>query len=193
MRPAFTTSVLRPDRHLGGLWCGILLLGLAGGCQSAGPHAPPGFEVPRAANAELIAHLAEQPFVTAEGACRAAYLLAHDAPFAGEYPELVDTLRAEKIVRGPWKFLPLHYLTNGDIAALVCRACEIRTGLNWQLTGLGRYAWRELQYQGIVEGGSELRLMSGGEFVGILSRATDYLQRTRKRDAVPTELPPPPA
>ena len=172
---------------------GVLILAVASGCQTMGPHAPEGFEVPREGNAELVYHLAEQPFVTAEAACRASYLLVHDQPFEGEYAALVETLREEKLIRGMWEFPALHYLTNGDIATLICRACDIRSGLNWQLTGLGRYAWRELQYKQIVRGGSEFQLMSGGEFVGILNQAADYMARMQRRDAEPIEVPPPPA
>jgi hypothetical protein len=169
----------------------LLLLGAVGGCQTMGPHAPEGFEVPREGNAELVFHLADQPFVTAEAACRAAYLLVHETPFDGEYAALVEALREEKLIRGMWEFPALHYLTNGDIGTLICRACDIRSGLNWQLTGLGRYAWRELQYKRIAGLGSELQLMSGGEFVGILNQAADYMAQQRRRGAEPSEVPPP--
>lgn len=171
----------------GGAWVGLACLALVG-CQAGGPRLAGPLDVPREGSAALVAHLADQPFVSAEAGYRAVYALVHGEAFAGEFPALAEALRAEGLVAGRWNHAPQQCLDRGTIGYMVCRACGIRSGLNWMLTGLGRYAWRELQYKGIAEGGSEYGLMTGGELVGILLRAEDYLRRTAPREASGVQL-----
>ncbi|MCK4341905.1 MAG: hypothetical protein KAY37_09310 [Phycisphaerae bacterium] len=166
----------------------VALAGLAAtGCQTTLSHATTQPAVPRDSNAELVLYISDQSFITAEPAYRAVYLLAKGAPFTGEFDELTETLRAERLI-GRWVYPSDRILDRAAVGFMICRACRIRTGLNWNLTGLGRYAWRELIYHKIAAGGSELNYMSGGEFVGLLARAEDYLARTGKHDAQPVEL-----
>lgn len=153
---------------------------LLAGCQASQRHATTQAAVPRESNAELVQYLADQPLVTAEPAYRAIYLLAHAEPFAGDFGELVEALQAERLV-GNWSHEAARPLNRGDVGYMVCRACGIRTGINWNLTHLGRYAWRELVYHRIASGGGEWGLMSGGEFVGLLGRSEEYLRRTGRR------------
>lgn len=141
-----------------------------------------------AENAELVLYISDQPYITAEPAYRAAHLLAKGRSFAGEFDELAETMVADGLVGKSWGYPPQRCLTRADVGYLICRACRIRSGVNWNLTGLGRYAWRELIYHNIADGGDENRLMSGGEFVGILLRAEEYLARTRKHESPPVEL-----
>jgi hypothetical protein len=170
---------------------GRLALTLAGvtflvGCQAAGPHAPA--DVPNANNAALIAHLADQPFVTAEAGYRATYALAHAQAFDGDFAALTDAMEQAGLVCERWDYPAQKRLRRGDVGYLVCRAAAVKTGLNWRLTGLGRYAWRELIYHGIARGGSEMNFMSGGEFVGMLGRAEGYMAKHARRGAAATEL-----
>jgi hypothetical protein len=58
------------------------------------------------------------------------------------------------------------------------------------LTGLGGTRGGELQYKGIAGGGREAALMSGGEFIGLLSRAEEYLQRTGRAGEEAVKLGP---
>jgi hypothetical protein len=144
--------------------------------------------VPTHGTAELVMYIGDQAFVTAEPAYRAAHALAHGQSFDGEFDALTQQMRTEKLVGESWNYAPDRCLTRGDVAFMVCRACRIQTGLNWLLTGLGRYAWRELQFKGIAGDGSDAAYMSGGEFVGLLSRAEEYLSRAGKRAQPPVEL-----
>jgi hypothetical protein len=156
----------------------VVLSAVLSGCQS--PHAPSDPPPPRAGSAELILYIVNEPFVTAEPAYRAIFALAQGEAFTGEFGELTDKLREGGLIGKDWTHAADQCLDRATVAYMVCRACKIQSGVNWMLTGLGRYAWRELQYKGIAEGGSETTLMSGGEFVGVLSRAGEYLQRTGK-------------
>jgi hypothetical protein len=166
----------------------VLALVLLTGCQATMRHATTQPAVPRTGNAELVMYISDQPYLTAETAYRAAHLLAKGTPFDGDFDALASTLRSAGLIARHWRHTSDQYLDRGAVGFVICRACRIRSGVNWTLTGLGRYAWRELQYKGIAGGGGEYGLMSGGEFVGLLSRAEDYLRRTGKADVPPVEL-----
>ncbi len=161
------------------------LLGTLAGCCTLAP----AVDVPRDSNPALIAHISNQPCVSAEAGYRAVYVLAHGTLFDGDFEQLSSKLEGEEIVAPRWQHEPRRCLDRGTVAFMICRACHIRTGVNWWLTGLGRYALRELQYRRIAGAGSETGLMTGGEFVGTLLRAEDYLRRTKKQGAEPVELP----
>jgi hypothetical protein len=163
-----------------------MTVGLLAGCQA--PHMAPTAPVPHSGTAELVLLIGDQPFVTAEPAYRAIYALANGEAFAGEFAELTEKLRAAGLIGKDWNYAADRCLDRGTVAFMVCRACKIESGVNWRLTGLGRYAWRELQFKRLVGAGSEYPLMSGGEFVGLLSRAEDYLQRTHKGGEGPVPL-----
>lgn len=183
----------RPSRPEPSLRGGLLILltlscAVTVGCQAAGPKADEPFEVSHDSSAELVMQISDQPFVTAEAAYRAVYALRHGASFTGTFDELTAVMREERLIGTGWKYPPELYLRRGTVGFMICRACDIRTGLNWTLTGLGRYAWRELQYRRIAQISSELGLISGGEFVGILTRAEDYARETGKRGLSPVEL-----
>ena len=139
-------------------------------------------------NAELVQYITDQAYITAEPAYRAVYVLAKGDALEGEFDELSATLAADGLIGKSWDYAPQRCLTRADVGFMICRACRIRTGVNWTLTGLGRYAWRELIYHEIANGGDENRLMSGGEFVGILLRAEEYLTRTHQHERPPIEL-----
>lgn len=179
--------MLRPDSdrmgRSGQRWSvlGVTLMGAAlGGCHAL--NATEQGKIPHEGSAELVRYISDQPFVTAEPAYRAIYALWKGEAFDGDFDALTTKMRTEKLIGKDWDYEPNRYLERGTIAFMVCRACRIKGGINWALTGLGRYAWRELQFKGIAGDGSEYGLMSGGEFVGMLLRAEDYLQRTGARD-----------
>lgn len=167
-RCGFVASWLR-----GGL---ILPLGLLLGCQAAGPRAATTQPaVPVEGNAALTEYIADQPFVTVEPAYRAVYVLRHGEVFEGDFAALTDALRDSRIIGSGWNHRPDALIDRAVIGYMFCRACNVRSGVNWHLTGLGRYAWRELIYLGIAGPVSEWGYVPGGEFVGMLSRAEDYL------------------
>lgn len=166
----------------------VLACPLLSGCQLGGRYATSQPAVPTEGSAELVRYISDASFVTAEPAYRAAYALANGDAYEGSFEELTEKLAADGLIGKDWNFAANRYLDRGSIAFMICRACKIRSGVNWTLTGLGRYAWRELQYKGIAGDGSEFGMMSGGEFVGLLLRAEDYMRQTRKQDVQPVEL-----
>ncbi len=155
-------------------WVALVLLS---GCAADGRRAATSPDIPREGNAALLDVIAAQPYVTAEPGYRAAHLLWKGAAYPGEFDELRRELAAGHLVREGWQHAPDSLLTRSQVGYLICRAAGIRSGVNWRLTGLGRYAWRELYYLQIVGGGGESGYVPGGQFVGILLQAEEYMRR----------------
>ncbi|MBL8877688.1 MAG: hypothetical protein JNG88_01095 [Phycisphaerales bacterium] len=128
-------------------------------------------------NAALLHHIADQPYVTADAGYRAIYVLWKREAFSGSFAELSSLLRENRIIDTCWNHEPATRLTRADVGFMVCRACDIRTGINWMVSGMGRYAWRELQFNNIAGGGGELGYIRGGELVAVLARAGEYRER----------------
>lgn len=154
----------------------IAALPVLAGCQVSGPRIttdPP----PTDSSAELTLFIGDQVYVTAEAGYRAVYALWKGASFEGEFDALTSELSGGDIISPDWNLPADASLNRAAVGYMICRACDIRSGINWQITGQGRYAWRELLYRRIALSGGELGLVSGGEFLGILKRADDYLAR----------------
>ncbi len=159
---------------------------LAAGCQVAPPRgvAMSRPAVPTESSAALADYIADEPYVTVEPAYRATYALWKGEGFGGDFEALSAALREGHVISSGWQYDPQALIDRASVGYMFCRACEIRTGLNWRLTGLGRYAWRELQYRGIADPGSEYGYVAGGQFVGMLSRAEQYVAK-REGGAAP--------
>jgi len=183
------TSVSRRRWHVRACLCTCALLLPA--CQTTRPRgATTQPDVPREGNGALFEYVAGQPYVTVEPAYRAIYLLWKGDPLTGDFEALTQALVEARIVRPEWKYPPDAMIDRGSVGYLVCRAARVRSGLNWQLTGLGRYAWRELNYLGIATPISEYGYVPGGQFVGILSRAEDYVRGRGPGEVPRVELGP---
>lgn len=172
----------------------LLFVVLSAGCRVTLMRSTTQPAVPTDQNAELMAFIGEQPYVTAEPAYRAVYILwkGADAMFRGPYEELQAELEAARIIDPIWKLPPDTPVDRATVGYMIARVCNIRTGLNWQLLGLGRYAYREVAYRGIAEPAGDLGLVSGGEFLGILLRAEQYMQTTGKGIGPRPEIGPEP-
>ena len=173
--PRFANRRVRIPFCLAGLLVGAATLPTITGCRAALPRDASQTEIPADTNAELVEYISDQPFVTAEAAYRAIYILDSGTIFDGDYAALQAELETRGIVAGDWSYAENQCLDRAAIGRLVARACDIRTGINWQLTGLGRYGYRELIYRRIAHPGGEYGLVSGGEFLGVLARAEEYL------------------
>ncbi len=167
----------RPHESMAGFLCSAaLLFVLLPACRTTAPRAASQPAPPPHENALLIEYIGEQPFVTADSGYRAVYSFwKNGESFEGEFEALAALLVENKIASGAWHQTPDEVLDRATVAYMICRAANIH-GVNWDLMGLGRYAWRELVHRGIAYPGSELRLVSGGELLGILYRAEDHLQ-----------------
>lgn len=138
--------------------------------------------IPQSSNAELVEYISDQPYVSAEAAGRTVFVLATGNVFDGDYGTLQTAMRSNGLLPRGWRHGPGDYLTRDEASFLIAKAIHLRSGLNWRLTGLGRYAHRELIYRGIAHPGSGLKLLSGGEFLGMLERANEYLDTHGRAD-----------
>lgn len=164
--------------------CRFVLVSVAlGGCAArdgsptATRPAPPPED-----NVSLLHYIADQPYVTADAGYRAVYILWKREEFNGTFEELTAQLLSGRIIDSIWKHYPESRLTRSDVGYMICRACDIRTGINWAVTGMGRYAWRELQFKEIAGGGGELGYIRGGEMVTVLARAGEYMEQRAGRN-----------
>lgn len=155
----------------------FVLASLSLGCASTGRSAEPLSEDALTSSGGLIEYIGNQPFVTAETGYRAAYAMAKGEMYSGDFESLQSTLVQQGIAREAWELSSGDPLRRAHVGYLICRAADIKTGLNWQLTGLERYAYRELAYLGIAKGAGEYGLMPGGEFQGILTATEEYLSQ----------------
>lgn len=152
----------------------LVPLGLAPGCRVSLPREP----VPYEDNAELIVAIAEMPYVNADAACRAVYILVTGDVFPGEYDELLDAMRQRDL---PVADIAPHEAPNRqEIAKLLAEVADVPAGVNYALTGLGRYALRDLQYHRVVRTPNDYGPVSGGEFLGMLARTEELIAARRK-------------
>jgi hypothetical protein len=187
--PSRDTQVTRAARAASrpAVLLGTLAFLLLSGCHAASPRtAQPA--VPTETNAELVEYISDLPYVTAESAYRAVYILAKGAVFEGDYDALTTAMESDGLIGRGWNRDADTFIDRAAVGHLVARACHIRTGLNWRLTGLGRYAYRELIYLGIAHPGGEYGLISGGEFLGLLARAEEYLHKVGRTPGEEAEL-----
>lgn len=168
----------------GALACLLAPLACAG-CQSALPRNTAQRDVPAESNAELMEYIGDQAYLTAEPAYRAAHLLGTGQVFEGDYEALQRKLERAGIVNPAWGLQADSYVDRATLGYLLARTADIRTGLNWRLFGLGRYAYRELAYREIAVLRGENSYVSGGEFLGILNRAEHYMKE-RNEGSIPS-------
>jgi len=169
----------------------VTALGI-GGCAATRPQ-------PRISPANLdgdafLAWLADQPMVGAAEAYRAGLLLATGEDPGYDFADLAAKAFDAGIARQEWHLTADTAIDKSTAAYIVLAACRIPGGINLNLFGralhLGdrRYAWRELVYQGLIRDGNPYGVITGGEFVALLSRADEWRERNR-----PAVLPKPTA
>ena len=67
-------------------------------------------------------------------------------------------------------------MQRGLLSHVLCRAMEIKGGVMMRLTkGNPRYAYKELVYLGVMPDGSGQMVLDGLDYVGVISRAQDWL------------------
>jgi len=98
----------------------------------------------------------------------------------GTFKQRVDLLIDKKILPAKGSYNASRELSRGQLARMVCSACELSGGLILRLTGPSeRYCLRELQYRQMMTQGSASTKVSGMEFASVLTRAEIY-KRTRR-------------
>jgi len=166
------------------------------GCTITAP--APSVEPGSLDDVTFLSHLADRPMVSVDEAYRAILILADGQDDAQSFAEREEKLLARGMVRTAWGLKPSQAIDKGAVAYMVMRTCQIRGGLNCHAFGswgLGdrRYAFRELMYQELLPGdsGSDYQVISGGEFVGLLHKADEHMQKAGLYAAAEAEMPTP--
>jgi hypothetical protein len=121
--------------------------------------------------------VAAKPNATFEDATRAFLELAIDTDASkAPYEQQASVLAEMKVIRPGWIANGQEKLTRGRVAYMICRTCGIKGGLSMAVLGTTEhYAFRECVFLGVWEGGTQRDYMTGGELVGVLKWAADYL------------------
>lgn len=164
------------------------LAAITSGCAARTPRATSEPSLPADGNSELMEYIAEQPFVTANAAYRAIWLMLESEPYSGGFDDLTQALATRKVIDARWHYDALQFIDNATAAYMISRSAKFNSSINFALTGLGRYAWKELQYRRIAEPGSELSLITGGQFLGMLAKSDDYLHDVGRASGQRSEL-----
>jgi len=149
------------------------------------------------ADAEFLNYLADRSLVSTDEAYRAVLILADGQDGRASFEQRESELQGRDIARSAWALGPDQAVDKGAVAFMVMQACQIKGGLNTRLLGswgLGdrRYAFRELRFAGLLpeQAGVDHELMTGGELVGLLHKADEYMEKAGLYPAAEVEMPP---
>lgn len=134
--------------------------------------------------------LAAKPNATFEDAVRVFFELTLDVDAGAlTFKEQAKALADMGVIRREWMKDPRMLLTRGRTAYMLCEACRIWGGLTmWVWGNSERYAYRECVYNDVWTGGNQRNLMTGGELMGVLKWAADYLEVNPGKKVQPAGL-----
>ncbi|MEQ9616454.1 MAG: hypothetical protein RLN60_00290 [Phycisphaerales bacterium] len=103
------------------------------------------------------------------------------------YEERVDYLKALGWLPERFDEPAEMAMRRGTLAKGLVSALNIEGGVMYRLTGVARYANRELVFLNIMPAGTDYQVLNGYEYVGVISKAQDYelLQQGLKAENVP--------
>lgn len=129
-------------------------------------------------SAAFLDRMSSQDTVTQNDALR-GILMLDGGDKTETFKQRVDALIDKKVL--PKRSYDANAeLTRGQLAQLICRACDLKGGMILRITGSSeRYSLRELQYRQMMTQGSASAKVSGMEFASVLTRAAIY-KRTRR-------------
>lgn len=104
-------------------------------------------------------------------------LLADGEDNAGSYAKRVEIAKERGWVGKNWNEAGNMAMQRGTLASAVCQICKIKGGVMMRLAGpIPRYATRELVFMRIMGDPSTENLsITGLEYVGVISKAQDYV------------------
>jgi len=108
------------------------------------------------------------------------FLLAESTDPSASYSDRVARAKERGWLAGNFDEPADLAMQRGTLARAVCRVCGIEGGLIMHAIGpTARYATRELIYMGMMAPGTEQQSFSGREFIGVVTKAQDYLALQR--------------
>jgi len=131
--------------------------------------------------------VAKRPAVSNDEALHGLFLFAEGADYSGSWQDRLELARQRGWVPHSFSEDPDLALQHGALARAVAVITRIEGGVMMRLLGpTPRYALRELVWEGIMAGGTANQTITGLEFVGVVSKAHDYMLRNN----VPIGTPP---
>lgn len=128
--------------------------------------------------------LAERLAVSNDEALHAVIMLQEGEDPTSGYVSRVTFAKKQKWLPDSWQEPAEQAAQRGMIAVAVCRACKVEGGVMMRALGpTPRYALRELVYLGIMADSTETQTVPGIEFLGIISKAKDEMERRSIREA----------
>jgi hypothetical protein len=114
-------------------------------------------------------------------AVRAVGLLMNGFDTGKNYKDRYQFLRDRGIVRDEWGLKPDQWVDRGTLAYMLFKAAKIEGGVNTAIFGrLGigdrHYAYREMLYHDLIEGGCDYQCVSGPELVTTAGKVDRYSQ-----------------
>jgi hypothetical protein len=120
--------------------------------------------------------LTTRPVVCNDDGLHGLLLFTDGADPSLSYSERVVIARSRNWIPPDWNEPATLAMQRGTLARAIAVHCGIEGGVMMRLLGPHpRYASRELQYLGMMGAGSEQQAFSGREFMGVVSKAQDYL------------------
>ncbi len=111
-------------------------------------------------------------------------LFADGSDPTGSYEARVDALKERGWLKSDFDEPANMAMSRGVLAKTLTHAMEIEGGVMMRVTNNSpRYATRELLFLAIMPPGSEQQAISGLDYVGVISKAQDYLMLRAARDA----------
>jgi hypothetical protein len=156
---------------------------LASACTPAEPaiHSGPATLPAGQSSARFFSEVARQQTVSQNQAAHGVLMLMHDGKDpAADFAQRVNMLLDAGVVDRSWTFDADAPLTRGQLAYMICQACDFPGGVVLTLTGPSqRYCLREMQYRNMMVDGAVYTDVTGFEYVGVMGRADTY-KRTGK-------------
>lgn len=111
-------------------------------------------------------------------------LFADGTDATGSYEARVAELKSRGWVIESFDEPANMAMSRGTMAKALAHAMDIKGGVMMQLTnGSPRYATRELLYLAIMPPGTDQQIISGLDYVGVISKSQDYVMLRSARDS----------
>jgi hypothetical protein len=119
--------------------------------------------------------LAETPITSYDDAFHALLLFTDGQDPAADYDGRVKVLKERKLLASGFNRPGNEAVDRGTLAVAISRGIQLRGGMLYSLLPPnGRYATRELEFQGVFPPSSPNQTFSGSEFLAVMSRAEEY-------------------
>lgn len=177
MMNAATSSALRKvgasGRTRTAILAALLIAGIPLFAQDK-PAAAPGKE----SRTAYLRRIFEKDRATYGDACRAVLSLIKEEHTDADFGAVSGELSGKGVVSADWTLQEPSLLTKGTLAYMVCRSLGIQGGLTIRVFGMSRrYALRECQHLGLINGGSMDEYVTGRELIDVITNAAVYKEQ----------------